>query len=100
MKDIKEQKAMYSFNPVEILLPQPLDSATSKLSYSSFSNNRLGIIRVCTVAIPATISGALKIAKMASRWMSVSYFVSICFAVVALAIRRFILVTITPLMEG
>ncbi|RPB06661.1 hypothetical protein P167DRAFT_540652 [Morchella conica CCBAS932] len=59
-------KAMYSFNPVEILLSQLLDGAT--------------------IAMPATITDALAIVKMASHWMFASYIIGICLAVITLSI--------------
>lgn len=59
-------KAMYSFNPVEILLSQLLDGAT--------------------IAMPATITDALAIVKMASHWMFASYIIGICLAMITLAI--------------
>lgn len=59
-------KALYSFNPVKILLSQLLKGAT--------------------IAIPADILDALSIARKASHWMFVSSFVGMSFLLVSFLI--------------
>ncbi|KAI5857112.1 SUR7/PalI family-domain-containing protein [Tricharina praecox] len=59
-------KALYSFDPVTILLSQLLEGAT--------------------IAIPADISDALDMARKASHWMFASFFVGISFLLVSFLI--------------
>jgi len=76
-------KALYSFDPVKILLSQLLKGATS-LPSPSFCIRAL--LTGGIVAIPANISDALNIVQKASHWMFASFFVGISFLLVSFLI--------------
>ncbi|MCJ1225108.1 hypothetical protein MMC12_001757 [Toensbergia leucococca] len=86
-------KAMYWFNPVEIILNELLSGATSKgspsltcLDYPNFHNLPDPFP---TVALPSSIISALSLVRTASRWMFALFLTGAC--------TSFVSIFLTPL---